>query len=70
MFWAIIAVLAFTFFVEPLLRPKVKGLAANLGDVQPPTADKDTPVPVVFGTQKIAPNVTWWATCAPRTSAP
>lgn len=60
MFWVLLAVVAFTFFVAPLLQPKVKGPEANLGEIQPPTAAKGNPVPVIFGTQKVAPNVTWY----------
>lgn len=59
-FWVLLAVLAFSFYVSPLLAPKVRGPNARLGDVQPPTAEKGTPIAVVFGTQKIAPNVTWY----------
>jgi hypothetical protein len=60
MFWALLAVLAFTYFVGPLLQPKPKGLKADTDEVEPPTAEKGTPIPVVYGTQKIACNVTWW----------
>lgn len=60
MFWMLLAVLAFTFFVSPLLQPKVKGPAANLGEVGPPTAERGIPIPVVFGTVKLSPNVTWY----------
>lgn len=60
MFWVLLAVVAFTFFVAPLLQPKIKGPEANLGEIQPPTAAKGSPIPVIFGTQKVAPNVTWY----------
>jgi hypothetical protein len=59
-FWVLLALLAFTFVVSPLLAPKQKGPAANLGDIKPPTAEKGTPVPVVFGTWKVSPNVVWY----------
>jgi hypothetical protein len=59
-FWVLLAVLAFSFYVTPLLAPKVKGPASRLGDVQPPTAEKGTPISVVFGTQKVSPNVVWY----------
>jgi hypothetical protein len=58
--WVLLAVLVFSFYVSPLLAPKVKGPAASLGDVQPPTATKGTPIPVPFGTVKLGPNVTWY----------
>jgi hypothetical protein len=61
MFFALLAITLFTFVVGQLLVPRPKGgAAANLNDVQPPTASKGTPVPVVFGICKVAPNVTWY----------
>jgi hypothetical protein len=59
MFWVLIATIAFTFIVSPLLVPRSK-LKASLGDIQPPTATKGIPISVVFGTQKVSPNITWW----------
>lgn len=60
MFWVLLSVLAFSFLVTPLLAPKPKGAQKNLDEVRPPTASRGNPVPVVFGTQKIAPNVVWY----------
>jgi hypothetical protein len=61
MFFVLLAVTLFTFVVGQLLVPRPKGGAtANLNAVSPPTAEKGTPIPVVFGTCKIAPNVTWY----------
>lgn len=60
MFWVLLAVLAFSFYVTPLLAPKMKGPLARLGDVKPPSAEKGTPIAVVFGIQKVAPNVGWY----------
>lgn len=61
MFFALLAVTLFTFVIGQLLVPRPKGgAAANLNSVTPPTAQKGTPVPVVFGTCKVAPNVTWY----------
>ena len=41
-------------------RPKIQNpAAATLGDVQLPTATEDRAMPVVWGTCRIAPNVTW-----------
>lgn len=61
MFWILFAFTLVTFVVGQLLVPRPKGLgAANLNNVTPPTAQRGTPVPVVFGTCKIAPNVTWY----------
>ena len=59
-FWMLLAVIAFTFVVAPLIAPKVKGPLANLGGVEPPQAAKGHPIPVVFGIQKVAPNVVWY----------
>lgn len=60
MFWVLLAVLVFSFYVTPLLAPRVKGPLARLGDVKPPSAEKGVPIAVVFGIQKVAPNVSWY----------
>lgn len=61
MFFALLAITLFTFVIGQLLVPRPKGIgAANLNSVTPPTAEKGTPVPVVFGICKIAPNVVWY----------
>jgi len=60
-FWLLFALAAFTFVVGQLLAPTPKsGLRPNLGDIKPPSADKGKPIPVIFGTVKIAPNVVWY----------
>lgn len=60
-FWMLLAVMAFTYVVGQLLQPKPKDAdPANLGDILPPDASKGRPIPVIFGTQKVAPNVIWW----------
>lgn len=53
--------LVFTVLAE-LLRPKPKGpKPAALDDINFPTAEESRPIPVVFGTCKVAgPNVTWY----------
>lgn len=55
--WALV----FTVVAE-LLRPKPKGpRAASIDDIDFPTAEENRPIPVVFGTCKVAgPNVTWY----------
>lgn len=61
MFWNLLIMLAFTYVVGALLAPQPKDAERpNLGDIDPPTAEKGKPIAVVFGTQKIAPNVFWW----------
>lgn len=61
MFWVLLATLVLSYAVSSLLAPKVAGpQPANAGDILPPTAESGKPIPVIFGTQKIAPNVFWW----------
>lgn len=60
-FLVLLAFTAFTFVVGQLLAPTPKSnLKPNLGSVRPPGADKGRPIPVIFGTVKLAPNVTWF----------
>lgn len=60
-FFILLGISLLTAILGPLLMPRPKGIgAANLNDVTPPTATKGNPVPVVFGTCKVAPNVTWY----------
>jgi len=44
-----------------VLLAKRGGSGASPGNFSPPTADPTLPVPVVFGTAKVQPNVIWWS---------
>lgn len=53
-----VAIFIFTLVASYLLRPRVA--TPKPERFQPPTAEEGSPVPVIFGTWKVAPNVCWY----------
>lgn len=59
--WAFFAKAAALWIVNRLLSPPVREPDKSPpGTMSPPTADADRPIPVVWGTCKVQPNVFWW----------
>lgn len=57
-FWMMAALWVASMAIGYLLRPKPA--APKPERFQPPTAEEGAPIPVIFGTWKVPPNVAWW----------
>ncbi len=58
-FLVILAMEALLYVASALLTPRPHAPRASTG-TQPPTANAGDPIAVVFGTQRVAPNVVWY----------
>jgi uncharacterized protein YjdB len=46
--------------IGDLIQTKPRTPRPNITGVDPPLAEQGTPIPVVFGTQRLSPNIVWW----------